>query len=202
MVLKQRFQDRAEAGRAPAEELSRRGYANRSDLLVLALPRGRSTGGLRGWRVLRAPLDIFIVRKLGVPGHEELAMGAIASDGVRVINDNTVRVTSDFRIRLSTVSLASSRPSLSDAIVITACTTMPYVRGRTVLLIDDGLATGSTDGAQRQLKRSTWAPTGGSSMPYCSCSFSCQPAPTPSTRRPSLMASTVAAQLATTAGWR
>src|SRR3954463_15863307 len=82
------FQDRREAGRTLARRLA--GYANRPDVLVLALPRGGVPVALEVARALRAPLDLFLVRKLGVPGHEELAMGAIASGGVGVLNESVV----------------------------------------------------------------------------------------------------------------
>src|SRR5215475_1406544 len=83
-----RFRDRSEAGRLLAERLC--AYANRDDVLVLALPRGGVPVAYEVAKALNAPLDIFLVRKLGVPGHEELAMGAIASSGVRVLNEDTV----------------------------------------------------------------------------------------------------------------
>src|SRR5690606_33929175 len=79
-----RFRDRFDAGRVLAERLSE--YADQPDVLVLALPRGGVPVGFEVARALSAPLDVFIVRKLGVPGHEELAMGAIATGGVRVVN--------------------------------------------------------------------------------------------------------------------
>src|SRR5437588_1664212 len=88
------FQDRTEAGRLLAAKLS--AYADRSDVIVLALPRGGVPVAYEVARALHAPLDIFLVRKLGLPGHEELAMGAIASGGVRVINDEVLR-----RLRVS-----------------------------------------------------------------------------------------------------
>src|SRR5579871_2219962 len=80
----QRFRDRAEAGRLLGERLRR--FAGRPDVVVLALPRGGVPVGLEVARALQAPLDVFVVRKLGVPGHEELALGAIATGGVRVLN--------------------------------------------------------------------------------------------------------------------
>src|SRR5437588_999858 len=82
------FRDRTEAGRQLAAELA--AYADRPDVLVLALPRGGVPVAFEVARALHAPLDIFLVRKLGVPGHEELAMGAIASGGVRVLNEDVV----------------------------------------------------------------------------------------------------------------
>src|SRR6266571_4390402 len=84
------FRDRTEAGQYLASRLER--YANRSDVLVLALPRGGVPVAVQVARALHAPLDVFLVRKLGLPGNEELAMGAIASGGVRVLNDEVVRL--------------------------------------------------------------------------------------------------------------
>src|SRR5216683_7840597 len=84
-----RFQDRADAGRRLAEKLM--AYAGRPDVLVLALPRGGVPVAYEVALALQAPLDVFLVRKLGVPGHEELAMGAIASGGVRVLNDDVIQ---------------------------------------------------------------------------------------------------------------
>src|SRR5437588_3990491 len=83
------FRNRTEAGRVLAGRLS--AYADRPEVLVLALPRGGVPVAFEAARALHAPLDIFLVRKLGVPGHEELAMGAIASGGVRVLNEDLVR---------------------------------------------------------------------------------------------------------------
>src|ERR687887_389044 len=86
----QRFRDRADAGRHLAKSLAM--YAHRPDVVVLALPRGGVPVAFEVAQALDAPLDVFLVRKLGVPGHEELAMGAIASGGVRVLNDEVVNV--------------------------------------------------------------------------------------------------------------
>src|SRR5437879_9497253 len=83
------FRDRAEAGRVLATKLQ--AYAGRPDVLVLALPRGGVPVAYEIAQALHAPLDVFLVRKLGLPGHEELAMGAIASGGVRVLNQDVVR---------------------------------------------------------------------------------------------------------------
>jgi predicted phosphoribosyltransferase len=82
------FIDRRDAGRRLAEKIA--GYSNRPDVLVLALPRGGVPVAYEVARVLNAPLDVFVVRKLGVPGYEELAMGAVATGGVRVLNDELV----------------------------------------------------------------------------------------------------------------
>src|SRR2546421_8199659 len=83
------FRDRRDAGRLLAEKLA--AYANRPDVLVLALPRGGVPVAYEVARALGAPLDVFVVRKLGVPGYEELAMGAVATGGVRVLNDQIVQ---------------------------------------------------------------------------------------------------------------
>jgi predicted phosphoribosyltransferase len=85
----ERFRNRHEAGRSLAEKLT--AYANRPDVLVLALPRGGVPVAYEVARALGAPLDVFVVRKLGVPGYEELAMGAVATGGVRVLNDQIVQ---------------------------------------------------------------------------------------------------------------
>src|SRR5207247_7732546 len=88
--MKQRpFRDRTEAGRLLAAKLT--AYANRPDVIVLALPRGGVPVAYEVARALNAPMDIFLVRKLGVPGHEEVAMGAIASGGIRILNDDLIR---------------------------------------------------------------------------------------------------------------
>src|SRR6187200_3534632 len=86
--IRPRFRNRTEAGRVLAAELAR--YEGRTDLIVLALPRGGVPVGHEVARALGAPLDVFLVRKLGLPGHEELAMGAIATGGVRVLNEEVV----------------------------------------------------------------------------------------------------------------
>src|SRR5215471_2999086 len=87
--METRYRDRTQAGRVLASMLT--AYTNRRDVLVLALPRGGVPVAYEVAKALRVPLDVFLVRKLGVPGHEELAMGAIASGGVRVLNDDVVR---------------------------------------------------------------------------------------------------------------
>src|SRR5882724_5128715 len=84
------FRDRRHAGRALAQVLT--GYANRSDVIVLALPRGGVPVAYEVATALHVPLDVFVVRKLGIPGNEEYAMGALATGGVRVLNDNVVRI--------------------------------------------------------------------------------------------------------------
>ncbi len=137
-----RFRDRAEAGRQLAALLS--GYAHRPDLLVLALPRGGVPVAYEVARALDAPLDVFLVRKLGVPGHEELAMGAIASGGVRVLNDDVVE---SLRLPLSIIDQVTAREQEElqrRERAYRGDRPPPDAQGRTVILVDDGLATGST----------------------------------------------------------
>jgi putative phosphoribosyl transferase len=136
------FRDRAHAGRFLAERL--RQYANRPDVLVLALPRGGVPVAHEVAKALQVPMDIFLVRKLGVPGHEELAMGAVASGGVRVINEDVVR-------SLGIPGAAIDRVAEKELIELSRREEAyrgnrpePEIRGRTVILVDDGLATGST----------------------------------------------------------
>jgi len=137
-----RFADRYHAGRRLAAALT--SYAGRPNLLVLALPRGGVPVGYEVARALNAPLDIMLVRKLGVPGHEELAMGAIASHGVRILSDDvvealgipdrmiaTVAANEEHELARREKAYRDKRPPLDP-------------RGKTVILVDDGLATGST----------------------------------------------------------
>ncbi|MFL5493223.1 MAG: phosphoribosyltransferase [Gemmatimonadales bacterium] len=137
-----RFRDRTEAGRRLAAALS--SHAGRQNLLVLALPRGGVPIGFEVAGALRAPLDVILVRKLGVPGHEELAMGAIASGGVRIVSQDVVDLLGipDWVIAAAAASeeheLARREHAYRDDLP------SPPVAGRTVLLVDDGLATGST----------------------------------------------------------
>src|SRR3954469_4993973 len=136
------YHDRRGAGRYLAEKLA--DYAGRPDVLVLALPRGGVPVAYEVARALGAPLDVFLVRKLGVPGHEELALGAIATGGVRLLNTDVVR-----SLRIS--------PQVIDRVAATERAELerrereyrddrppPDVRGKTVILIDDGLATGAS----------------------------------------------------------
>jgi putative phosphoribosyl transferase len=137
-----RFRNRTEAGQLLARTLER--YRDQPNVLVLALPRGGVPVAYEVAAVLNAPLDVFIVRKLGVPGHEELAMGAIASGGIRALNSSVIQ---QLKIPQSAIDAVAAReykelqrrehlyrgdkPSLN-------------VSGQTVILVDDGLATGST----------------------------------------------------------
>ena len=150
-----RFQDRYEAGRLLAEEL--RDYAGRGDVLVVALPRGGVPVGYEVARVLRAPLDAMQVRKLGVPGHEELAMGAIASGGVRIVSENVVEALRIPERVIATVAAAETQELERRERIYREGRLFPDVRGRTVILVDDGLATGSTMRAAAAVLRSLGA---------------------------------------------
>jgi putative phosphoribosyl transferase len=151
MFMNERFRDRHEAGRALARALEP--YADRDDVVVLGLPRGGVPVAYEVARALDAPLDVFIVRKLGTPGHEELAMGAIASGGVRVVNEQVtamLHVPDDAIARVAAVEQQElerrEREYRGDS-------ALPDLRGRTVIIVDDGLATGSTMRAAAQALR-------------------------------------------------
>jgi len=136
------FRNRTDAGDRLAEKLEH--YASRPDVIVLALPRGGVPVGYEVARSLGAPLDVFLVRKLGVPGREELAMGAIASGGVRVLNED---VMSELQIPQQWVDVVAAR-ELEELRRREAAyrdgRSAPDVRGKTVILVDDGLATGAS----------------------------------------------------------
>src|SRR3989441_1628182 len=136
------FRDRREAGQVLAERLQ--DYKNRPDVIVLALPRGGVPVAYEVAEALHAPLDVFIVRKLGVPGHEELAMGAIASGGVRVINRSVVDQLGLSADEINRVAEAELRELERRQREYRGDRPPPDVRGKIVILIDDGLATGST----------------------------------------------------------
>jgi putative phosphoribosyl transferase len=136
------FRDRYHAGRVVAGKLLR--YAGRDDVIVLALPRGGVPVGYEVARALGAPLDVFLVRKLGVPGREELAMGAIASGGVMVVNEDVVRLL-DIPAAVLEEAAEEERHELDRrAAAYRDGRPAPELRGKTVILVDDGLATGST----------------------------------------------------------
>lgn len=136
------FRDRTEAGRRLAARLMN--YANRPDVLVLALPRGGVPVAFEVATALHAPLDLFLVRKLGVPGHEELAMGAIATGGVRVLNDEVLRYLGVPGEVIDAVASKEQRELERRERLYRDDRPPPDVRGKTVILVDDGLATGST----------------------------------------------------------
>jgi len=137
-----RFHDRADAGRHLAVELA--DYANRPDVLVLGLPRGGVPVAFEVAQSLGAPLDVFVVRKIGVPGHEELAMGAIATGGVRVVNRDVVEELRIPQEVFDAVARIEQQELERRERAYRGDRPPPDVRGRTVILIDDGLATGST----------------------------------------------------------
>ena len=136
------FQDRTEAGRLLATKLT--GYAGQEGVIVLALPRGGVPVGYEVARALGAPLDLLIVRKLGVPGREELAMGAIASGGVRVVNEEVVQALGISEDVLEQVAQREAGELQRRDRAYRGDRPHPDLRGRTVILVDDGLATGST----------------------------------------------------------
>jgi len=146
-----RYADRPEAGKALATELQR--YADREDVVVLGLPRGGVPVAYEVAQFLHAPLDVFVVRKLGVPGHEELAMGAIASGGVRVLNEDVVRwyqlsdTTIETVARVEGAELERRERAYRDG------RAPEPLKGRVVIIVDDGLATGSSMRAAVQAAR-------------------------------------------------
>jgi putative phosphoribosyl transferase len=137
------YRDRAEAGKYLTKKLGLR-YANRDDVLVLALPRGGVPVAYEVAKELRAPLDVFLVRKLGVPGHEELAMGAIATGGVRVLNEDVVDYLKIPAEVIDAVARIEQQELERREREYRGDRPEPAVRGKTVILVDDGLATGST----------------------------------------------------------
>jgi putative phosphoribosyl transferase len=148
-----RFHDRRDAGRRLAEHPGLAKYAGRDDAIVLALPRGGAPVAFEIAQALGLPLDVFVVRKLGVPGHEELAMGAIASGGTRVIDEGLVR-----RLELGEETIArveaEQQRQLEERERLYREGGVPLdVAGKTVLLVDDGLATGSSMRAAIQALR-------------------------------------------------
>lgn len=136
------FRDRTDAGRKLAGQLAE--FVGRPDVMVLGLPRGGVPVAAEVARALGAPLDVFVVRKLGVPGHEELAMGAIATGGVRVINDDVVQALDIPDEVIEAVTAEEQRELNHRERLYRGDRPVPNVRGRTVILVDDGLATGST----------------------------------------------------------
>jgi predicted phosphoribosyltransferase len=137
-----RFRNRTEAGRLLAQRLA--AYANRPDVLVLALPRGGVPVAAEVARALGAPLDVFLVRKLGLPGQEELAMGAVATGGVRVVNEALVRALGIPDAVIEAVAAKEQQELARRERLYRGDRPPPDMRGRTVILVDDGLATGAT----------------------------------------------------------
>ena len=136
------YRDRTEAGVELAKRLG--AYANRAEAIVLALPRGGVPVAYEVARALHAPLDVFLVRKLGVPGHEELAMGAVATGDVRVLNAEVVRALGIPSSVIDAVAAWELEEVRRRERLYRGDRPPPDVRGKTVILVDDGLATGST----------------------------------------------------------
>jgi putative phosphoribosyl transferase len=136
------FSNRAEAGQLLAEKLSQ--YAGRDDVIVLGLPRGGVPVAFEVAQRLRLPLDIFIVRKLGVPGFEELAVGAIASGGVRVLNEDVARALPNADAIIESVTARETAELQRREQSYRDGRPAPELRNKSVILVDDGLATGAT----------------------------------------------------------
>jgi putative phosphoribosyl transferase len=137
-----RFADRIEAGRILAEELEQ--YRDREDVIVLALPRGGVPVGFVIAEHLHAPLDIFLVRKLGFPGHEEFAIGAIASGGVRVLNPAALQAGNVSPEEIDVIAAREQRELERREEEYRGERPHPKLQGKITMLVDDGLATGST----------------------------------------------------------
>jgi putative phosphoribosyl transferase len=137
-----RFHDRREAGRLLAERLSQ--YAGRDGVVVLALPRGGVPVGYEVARMLRAPLDVFVVRKLGVPGQPELALGAVAGGGVRVLNDDVVDALGLDEQAIDAITKRELAEVERRERAYRGERPPPELRGKVVILVDDGLATGAS----------------------------------------------------------
>jgi putative phosphoribosyl transferase len=136
------FHDRSDAGRRLASEL--RSYEDRPEVIVLALPRGGVPVGFEVSSALHAPLDVFVVRKLGMPGHEEFAIGAVATGGVRVIDEDVTRMHGLSEAAIDRVAVRELAELRRREQSYRGDRPEPQIAGRTVILIDDGLATGSS----------------------------------------------------------
>jgi predicted phosphoribosyltransferase len=140
--MERAFPNRIEAGRLLAEKLEK--YADRNDVIVLGLPRGGVPVANEVATRLRAPLDVFIVRKLGVPGFEELAAGAIASGGVRVLNEDVMRAIPHADQAIEAVTTRETTELQRREQTYREGRPAPDLRDRIAILVDDGLATGAT----------------------------------------------------------
>ena len=141
-MLASTFADRAEAGRELAYHLDR--FRGRPGLIVLGLPRGGIPVAAEVARILHAPMEAFVVRKLGVPGHEELAMGAVASGGLRVLQPDLIATLHIAPEEVDAVTRAESREVLRREKLYRGERPFPDLSGETVILVDDGVATGSS----------------------------------------------------------
>ena len=141
--MTERFLDRSDAGRQLARALAPR-YAGRADLVVLGLPRGGVPVAYEIATALDAPLDVFIVRKLGLPGHEEFGIGAIASGGLRVVDENALRTYGVDPAMLERIVERERQELERRERLYRDDRPLPDLRGRVAVLVDDGLATGST----------------------------------------------------------
>jgi putative phosphoribosyl transferase len=140
--MKEVFRDRTEAGRLLAEELLE--YADRDDVLALGLPRGGVPVAFEVARLLKVPLDVFVVRKLGVPGHEEYAFGAIATGGVCVLSEDVVEDLHIPQEAIDEIIAREKRELKRRELAYRGHEVAPQIQGKIILLIDDGIATGST----------------------------------------------------------
>jgi putative phosphoribosyl transferase len=136
------YKDRSEAGHVLAEAL--KPYGGRPDLLVLALPRGGIPVAYEVARALAAPLDLMLVRKLGVPGHEELAMGAIATGGTRILNTEVIRALAITEADIERATEKEQAEIQRRELLYRGGRPLPEMAARCIILIDDGLATGAT----------------------------------------------------------
>jgi predicted phosphoribosyltransferase len=137
-----KFKNRSDAGRFLATRLT--DYADRPDTLVLALPRGGAPVAYEVAAALNAPMDVFLVRKLGLPGHQELAMGAIASGGVRALNDDVIQSYGIPARLIDEVTAREEQELMRRELLYRDGRPPRSTRGRVAILVDDGLATGST----------------------------------------------------------
>src|SRR5688500_3637399 len=149
----ERFANRGDAGRRLAAALAAAGYDRENDLLILALPRGGVPVAYEVARRFDAPLDVFLVRKLGVPGHEELAMGAIATGGVLVLNDDVLRHAHVGEAELEQTARREAAELARRERAYRRDRPPPGVDGKTGIVIDDGLATGAGMGAAAEAAR-------------------------------------------------
>src|SRR5262245_44154155 len=133
----ERFRNRYQAGKVLADELKE--YAERPDVIVLALPRGGVPVAYEVASALHVPLEVFLVRKLGLPGHEELAMGAIASGGVRFLNEDVVAATGVPAALIEQVAEREQRELERREKAYRGDRPPPDLKNKTVILIDDGL---------------------------------------------------------------